>query len=66
VLFGVVPSLVVIALVVSGVALGLTRAKPSPLWGRLADITDILLMISLIPLALAVFDTYEMIRGLVS
>ncbi|MFC7723034.1 type VII secretion integral membrane protein EccD [Nonomuraea recticatena] len=30
VLFGVVPSLVVIALVVSGVALGLTRAKPSP------------------------------------
>ncbi|MEW1844916.1 type VII secretion integral membrane protein EccD, partial [Nonomuraea angiospora] len=66
VLYGIVPGLVVLALGVVGTALWLTSARPSPFWGRVGDIFDILLMIALIPLALAVMDLYETIRGLVS
>ncbi|MEV0380479.1 type VII secretion integral membrane protein EccD [Nonomuraea sp. NPDC050643] len=66
VLYGIVPALVVLALAVAGTALWLTSARPSPFWGRVGDIFDILLMIALIPLALAVMDLYETIRGLVS
>ncbi|MGR6922170.1 type VII secretion integral membrane protein EccD [[Actinomadura] parvosata] len=66
VLYLIVPGLVVLALAVAGTALWLATARPSPFWGRAGDILDILLMIALIPLALAVMDLYEMIRGLVS
>ncbi|WP_433511905.1 type VII secretion integral membrane protein EccD [Nonomuraea sp. CA-143628] len=66
VLFGVVPGLVVLALLVAGVSLWLSASRPTPFWGRLADILDIVLMIALLPLALAVLDVYETIRGLVS
>ncbi|TDD11254.1 type VII secretion integral membrane protein EccD [Nonomuraea deserti] len=65
VLYGIVPALVVLALGVAGTALWLTSGRPSPFWGRMGDIMDILLMIALIPLALAVLDLYETIRGLV-
>ncbi|SEF80448.1 type VII secretion integral membrane protein EccD [Nonomuraea solani] len=64
-LYGIVPGLVVLALAVAGSALWLTSGRPSPFWGRVGDIFDILLMIALIPLALAVLDLYETIRGLV-
>jgi uncharacterized protein (DUF983 family) len=57
---------VVLALLVAGVALWLSASRPTPFWGRLADILDIVLMIALLPLALAVLDVYETIRGLVS
>lgn len=66
VLYAIVPGLVVLALAVAGVSLWLTSARPSPFWGRVGDIFDILLMIALIPLSLAVMDLYEAIRGLVS
>ncbi|AQZ65381.1 putative membrane protein [[Actinomadura] parvosata subsp. kistnae] len=66
VLYLIVPGLVVLALAVAGTALWLATARPSPFWGRAGDILDILLMIALIPLALAVMDLYETIRGLVS
>jgi type VII secretion integral membrane protein EccD len=66
ILYGVVPALVVLALAVAGTALWLASARPSPFWGRVGDILDILLMIALIPLSLAVMDLYETIRGLVS
>ncbi|MER6942890.1 type VII secretion integral membrane protein EccD [Nonomuraea sp. NPDC000554] len=65
-LFGVVPGLAVLGLAVTGVALWLSASRPTPFWGRLGDIVDIVLMIALIPLALAVLDVYETIRGLVS
>ncbi|MEV6153252.1 hypothetical protein AB0L53_23180 [Nonomuraea sp. NPDC052129] len=41
-------------------------APHTPFWEWLADILDIVLMIALLPLALAVLDVYETIRGLVS
>jgi type VII secretion integral membrane protein EccD len=66
ILYGIVPGLVVLALAVAGIALWLAAARPTPFWGRAADIVDIILMIALIPLALAVMDVYETIRGLVS
>jgi type VII secretion integral membrane protein EccD len=66
VLYGVVPVLVVLGLAVTGTALWLATARPSPFWGRMGDIFDILLMVALIPLSLAVMDLYQTIRGLVS
>ncbi len=66
VLYVIVPILVALALAVTGTALWLTTGRPSPFWGRMGDIADILLMIALVPLSLAVMNLYETIRGLVS
>jgi hypothetical protein len=65
VVYALVPGVVLLALAVAGVSLRLVAAKPSPFWGRLGDIADIVLMIAMLPLALAVLDVYETIRGLV-
>ncbi|MFG1696173.1 type VII secretion integral membrane protein EccD [Nonomuraea sp. NPDC049309] len=65
-LYAIVPGVVVLALGVTGTTLWLAGSRPSPFWGRVGDIFDILLMIALIPLALAVMNLYETIRGLVS
>jgi type VII secretion integral membrane protein EccD len=59
----------VAALVVAGglvVAIGswLPGHRPSPFWGRAADVVDTLLIVAMIPLALGVADVLTFMRGL--
>ncbi|TDD83284.1 type VII secretion integral membrane protein EccD [Actinomadura rubrisoli] len=58
-----VPLLLLAGIVVS-VTLWLPGHRPTPFWGRAGDIIDMLVMVSLIPLALAVLDVYSRVRGL--
>ncbi|MWA06713.1 type VII secretion integral membrane protein EccD [Actinomadura sp. LD22] len=51
-------------IVMTAMALTLPARKPSPFWGRAGDIVDILLIISLLPLALGLLDLYSWLRGL--
>nr|WP_240777195.1 type VII secretion integral membrane protein EccD [Nonomuraea basaltis] len=67
---GVVGSLAVaigvlwLALMTVGIGLWLATGKPSPFWGRAADILDVALIVQLFPLALGVLEVYTWIRGL--
>ncbi|WP_030173534.1 type VII secretion integral membrane protein EccD [Spirillospora albida] len=56
--------LLLLAGIVVGVTLWLPDHRPTPVWGRWGDILDMMVMISLIPLALAVLDVYSRVRGL--
>ncbi|HET9897937.1 MAG TPA: type VII secretion integral membrane protein EccD [Streptosporangiaceae bacterium] len=47
-----------------GVGLWLPGHRPSPIWGRIADVADTALIISLIPLALGVAGVFGKVRGL--
>ena len=47
-----------------GVGMWLPTHRPSPFWGRAADIADTLLIVSLFPLALGVAGLFGYIRGL--
>jgi type VII secretion integral membrane protein EccD len=58
-----VPLLAGAALVIA-VGLWLPGRRPSPFWGRAADIADTLLIVGLFPLALAVAGVFGGIRGL--
>ncbi len=51
------------ALVVA-VGMWLPAHRPSPFWGRMADIADTLLIVTLLPLALAVAGVFGYVRGL--
>jgi type VII secretion integral membrane protein EccD len=59
---GLLPLLAGAALVI-GVGTWLPGHRPSPFWGRAADIADTLLIVSLFPLALAAAGVYGYIRG---
>jgi type VII secretion integral membrane protein EccD len=50
--------------VVVGVGLWLPGHQPSPFWGRAGDIIDMMLIVSLIPLALGVAGVFGYVRGL--
>jgi len=63
-LAGVLLPLLVLAGIVVGLAVWLPAHRPTPFWGRAGDIVDMLIIISLIPLALAALDIYSTIRGL--
>lgn len=63
-LAGVLLPLLVLAGVLAGLSVWLPGHRPSPFWGRAGDIVDMLIIISLIPLALAALDLYSTIRGL--
>ncbi|MER7129965.1 type VII secretion integral membrane protein EccD [Streptosporangium saharense] len=56
--------LLCVALVPASMGLWLHSSKPSPFWGRAADILEIVLIVALFPLALGVLDIYTWIRGL--
>jgi len=63
-LAGVLLPLLVLA---AGVLLGGLRgpnSRPSPYWGRVTDILEMLVVLSIVPLALAVFGLYQQVRGL--
>jgi type VII secretion integral membrane protein EccD len=59
---GLVPLLAGAALVIA-VGTWLPGHRPTPFWGRFADIADTLLIVSLFPLALGVAGVYSYIRG---
>jgi type VII secretion integral membrane protein EccD len=61
----VVPLLAAAALVIA-VGMWLPGRRPSPFWGRAADVADTLLIVALFPLALAVAGIFSDIRGLAS
>ncbi len=51
------------ALVVAA-GIWLAGNRPSPFWGRMADITDMILIVALFPLALGVAGVFGYVRGL--
>jgi type VII secretion integral membrane protein EccD len=57
-------ALVVAAALVAGTGLRRPGHRPSPFWNRAADIADTLLIISLVPLALAVAGVFGLLHGL--
>ncbi|MCX4746393.1 type VII secretion integral membrane protein EccD [Kitasatospora sp. NBC_01287] len=48
------------------IALVVPRLGVSPFWGRILDMVDSLLLMALVPLALAVLDIYTLVRGVTS
>jgi type VII secretion integral membrane protein EccD len=60
----VLPVLLAGAAVLAGVGTWLPAHRPSPFWGRAAEVLDMMLIVSLIPLALGVAGLYSYIRGL--
>ncbi|UCM90810.1 type VII secretion integral membrane protein EccD [Streptomyces marincola] len=54
------------AAVLAGIALVVPRAGLTPFWGRVLDLTEGAVLLSLIPLCLAVLDAYSRARGLTS
>jgi type VII secretion integral membrane protein EccD len=63
-LLAVVVPLLVLAGVVIAVSLSLPGKRLSPFWGRTSDILEALLVVSVVPLALAVLGVYGYVRGL--
>jgi type VII secretion integral membrane protein EccD len=53
---------VVLAVILSGLAVGLPERRYTPGWSRTADIVESMLVLSVIPLALAVMGVYGAIR----
>ncbi|MDH6579645.1 type VII secretion integral membrane protein EccD [Kitasatospora sp. MAP5-34] len=51
------------AVILTAVALVVPRLGVSPFWGRILDTVDGVMLISLVPLALAVLDVYGLVRG---
>lgn len=49
-----------------GISLVIPRTGLSPFWGRLLDLTEAAVLLSLVPLALAVLDVYGRARSLTS
>lgn len=60
----ILPCLLVAAAVLIGAGMWLPGHRPSPFWGRAAEVLDMTLVISLIPLALGVAGLFSYIRGL--
>ncbi|WP_245627880.1 type VII secretion integral membrane protein EccD [Actinomadura oligospora] len=63
VLLMLVPLLLGVALMMT-MALRLPVNKPSPFWGRAGDILDMVLIVSLFPLAFGLLNLYAWLRGL--
>ncbi|MCX5194009.1 type VII secretion integral membrane protein EccD [Streptomyces sp. NBC_00249] len=54
------------AALLAGIALVIPRKGLSPFWGRVLDLTEAAVLLSLVPLALAVLDVYARARALTS
>ncbi|MHA6763176.1 type VII secretion integral membrane protein EccD [Streptacidiphilus sp. PAMC 29251] len=59
-------SVAVGAALLVGIALVVPGHGVSPFWGRILDLVDSLMLLALIPLALAVLDVYAAVRGFTS
>ncbi|MFI6290909.1 type VII secretion integral membrane protein EccD [Nonomuraea sp. NPDC050790] len=53
-----------VALLMVGIGRTLASGKPSPFWGRAADVFEVILIVELFPLAAGVLEFYGWIRGL--
>ncbi|WP_078900358.1 type VII secretion integral membrane protein EccD [Streptomyces sp. SBT349] len=62
----VTAALTAAAAVLAAIALVVPRAGLTPLWGRVMDLTESAVLLSLIPLCLAALDVYSEARGLTS
>ena len=62
-LFATVGGLVAIGGLVVSAGLTYSRRPPSPYFGRIADIFDVLLVVAVVPVACAVLDLYSWARG---
>ncbi|MDR3032774.1 MAG: type VII secretion integral membrane protein EccD [Kitasatospora sp.] len=51
------------AAVMTAIALIVPRSGVSPFWGRILDMVDSLMLLALVPLALAVLNVYNVVRG---
>jgi type VII secretion integral membrane protein EccD len=60
----VVLPLVAISVLAASLGMWLPGNRPSPFWGRAGDILDVMVVVSLIPLALGALDLYDWIRSL--
>ena len=60
----IVPLLALGAAILIGTGMWLPAHRASPFWGRAAEILDLTLVISLVPLALGVTGLFGYIRGL--
>ncbi|MEV8536861.1 type VII secretion integral membrane protein EccD [Streptomyces sp. NPDC051211] len=54
------------AALIAGIGLVIPRKGLSPFWGRLLDLTEAAVLLSLVPLCLAVLDVYSRARSLTS
>uniref|UniRef100_A0AAU2JY66 Type VII secretion integral membrane protein EccD n=1 Tax=Streptomyces sp. NBC_00049 TaxID=2903617 RepID=A0AAU2JY66_9ACTN len=54
------------AALLAGISVVIPRTGLSPFWGRLLDLTEAAVLLSLVPLALAVLDVYSRARALTS
>ncbi|OKK20324.1 hypothetical protein AMK16_07385 [Streptomyces sp. CB00455] len=54
------------AALLTAIALVIPRKGLSPFWGRMLDLTEAAVLLSLVPLALAVLDVYSRVRALTS
>ena len=63
-LFGLAAVGVVVALLVTVAGATWSERPPSPYLGRLADLVDTLMMVSVVPVACAVLGLYAQARGL--
>lgn len=61
-----VAALAVLAALVTAVALIASRGGVSPFWGRFLEIAEGFFLLTLVPLALAVFDVYAKARAMTS
>jgi uncharacterized protein (DUF983 family) len=57
-------ALVAATVVVVGAGVWLPAHRPSPFWGRAADVADMAAIIAMIPLALAMAGVLGYLRGL--
>ncbi|GAA2086259.1 type VII secretion integral membrane protein EccD [Actinomadura alba] len=64
VLMAVLAPLLAVAAIVVGVSLWLPDNRPSPFWARAADIIDLLVVLSLVPMALGEVGLFSYVRGL--
>jgi type VII secretion integral membrane protein EccD len=52
------------AAILIGAGTWLSAHRPSPFWGRAAEVADMMLVVALVPLALGVAGVFDAIRGL--
>jgi type VII secretion integral membrane protein EccD len=64
ILMAVLAPLLALTAIVVGVSLWLPDHRPSPFWARAADIIDVLVVLSLVPLALGEVGLFSYVHGL--
>lgn len=63
-LLAVLLPLVIVAGIVASVAVWLPNNRPSPFWGRLGDILDVIIIVAIFPLAGYALELFAKVRGL--